>query len=115
MKNLIKLEEAALFALAYFLFIRVADSHGWFWALILAPDIGMIGYLVNTRIGAISYNLFHHRGLAVVLAAIGFWLGFTVLVSAGLILLAHASLDRLFGYGLKYPDSFKNTHLGPLK
>jgi hypothetical protein len=31
---------------------------------------------------------------------------------AGTILLGHSSLDRVLGYGLKYPDSFQNTHLG---
>lgn len=31
---------------------------------------------------------------------------------AGLILLGHSSLDRVLGYGLKYADSFKHTHLG---
>jgi hypothetical protein len=24
-------------------------------------------------------------------------------------------MDRIFGYGLKYADSFQNTHLGTLK
>lgn len=27
-------------------------------------------------------------------------------------MLAHSSLDRVLGYGLKYPDSFSHTHLG---
>jgi len=27
-------------------------------------------------------------------------------------LLGYSSLDRVVGYGLKYPDEFKNTHLG---
>jgi hypothetical protein len=30
----------------------------------------------------------------------------------GLILFGHSSMDRALGYGLKYPDSFQNTHLG---
>jgi hypothetical protein len=34
------------------------------------------------------------------------------LMLAGTILLGHSSLDRVFGYGLKYPDAFQNTHLG---
>ena len=25
---------------------------------------------------------------------------------------AHIGIDRLFGYGLKYPTGFKDTHLG---
>ncbi len=27
-------------------------------------------------------------------------------------LFAHSSMDRMLGYGLKYEDSFGNTHLG---
>ena len=30
----------------------------------------------------------------------------------GLILFGHSSMDRILGYGLKYPDSFEHTHLG---
>ena len=33
---------------------------------------------------------------------------------AGIILFGHSSFDRILGYGLKYTDSFKNTHLGSL-
>jgi len=28
------------------------------------------------------------------------------------IWLAHIGMDRLFGFGLKYPTDFKDTHLG---
>lgn len=35
-----------------------------------------------------------------------------VLGLAGLIILRHSSLDRVFGHGLKYPDSVRHTHLG---
>ena len=31
---------------------------------------------------------------------------------AALILFGHSSLDRVFGYGLKYTDAFQHTHLG---
>ena len=29
-----------------------------------------------------------------------------------LLLLAHTSMDRVMGYGLKHTDSFQHTHLG---
>lgn len=31
-----------------------------------------------------------------------------------MILFAHASLDRVFGYGLKYADGFSHTHMGDI-
>ena len=30
----------------------------------------------------------------------------------GIILFGHASMDRVFGYGLKFGDNFHHTHLG---
>ncbi len=111
MKNLIKLEDAAFFALSLFMFSHLDCSWWWYAAFILAPDIGMVGYLVNTSLGAMLYNLFHHRGIAIIFIIAGiltqnFYLEFT-----GVILLSHASLDRMLGFGLKYPDDFKHTHL----
>ena len=38
----------------------------------------------------------------------------TELEIAGIILLAHSAFDRMLGYGLKYSDSFKNSHLGKI-
>jgi hypothetical protein len=29
----------------------------------------------------------------------------------GLIWLAHIGIDRALGYGLRYPDAFRETHL----
>jgi hypothetical protein len=70
--------------------------------------------LVNTTIGAWSYNLFHHKGIAVVIIGIGWYLQLPNITAAGVLLLAHASFDRIWGYGLKHQDGFKNTHVGKL-
>jgi hypothetical protein len=35
-----------------------------------------------------------------------------LLLVAGSLLLFHSSVDRVLGYGLKFPDSFSDTHLG---
>jgi len=60
----------------------------------------------------LDHNLIHHKGLSVALYVLGYLLANSVLQFAGTLLLGHSSLDRVFGYGLKYPDAFKNTHLG---
>ena len=112
MKLTLKAEEAALFMLALVLFRPLGMSGWWFAAFFLAPDLGMLGYLANPRLGALTYNLLHHKGLAVLLYLAGLFLDHEWLQFTGLLLLAHASFDRALGYGLKYPDSFHHTHLG---
>lgn len=112
MKNLLKLEELLLFGLSLFLFSQL--DYGWVWYALffLTPDLSMLGYLANPRVGAWTYNLIHHKGVAVALYVLGYLLSVPWLMFAATILLGHSSLDRVFGYGLKYPDAFQNTHLG---
>lgn len=116
MKTLIRLEEAALtIASIYLLSYHSLRLPAWVWALLFfAPDISMLGYLFGNKWGAFTYNLFHHRGVAIAVAGWGFWWQQEVLLAAGLLLLAHASFDRIWGYGLKFTSGFKDTHLGSL-
>lgn len=74
----------------------------------------MVGYLINPKIGAWLYNFFHHKLLAIVVLILGFWLKIPIVEFTGIILLAHSAMDRIFGYGLKFEDDFKHTHLGPI-
>ena len=112
MKNILKLEELLLFLFSIFLFSQLGYVW-WIYALLLfAPDLSMMGYIWNPRAGAWIYNLIHHKAVAIVLYLAGLFLGSAVMQLIGVILLGHSSLDRVFGYGLKYPDSFQNTHLG---
>lgn len=112
MKNLLRLEELLLLGLSLFLFSALDYGWGWYALLFLAPDLSMLGYLVNPRVGAWTYNLVHHKGVAVTLYLAGYLLSAPALMFAGTLLLGHSSFDRVFGYGLKYPDAFQNTHLG---
>lgn len=112
MNNLLKLEECSLFGLSLFLFSQLDYGWGWYALLFLAPDLSMVGYLANPQVGAWTYNLVHHKGLAVAIYVLGALLSVPWLMFVGTILLGHSSLDRVFGYGLKYPDAFQNTHLG---
>lgn len=112
MKTLLKSEECGLVLLSLLVFSQTSFAWWWYPVLILAPDIGMIGYLKNPKTGAVLYNLFHHQGIAVLFIGLGWVMGSDMALLAGTILLGHSALDRIFGYGLKYPDSFHNTHLG---
>lgn len=85
----------------------------WYYLLMaLAPDISMLGYFGGNKAGAFCYNLFHHKGIAVLLCIAGLFIpNYTALV-VGIVLFGHSSMDRFFGYGLKYEKGFKFTHLG---
>lgn len=112
MKNLLRLEEAAMFGFSIYLFSQLNFAWWWYAVLILTPDFGAIGYLVNTNVGAFTYNLFHHKGIALALYVAGLYWHNEILQLAGIILFGHSSMDRMMGYGLKYKDSFQHTHLG---
>ncbi len=117
MQTILKLEEAAMTAIGIYL-LTIYNLHlsFWIWAILFfSPDIGMLGYLVNTKVGAATYNIFHHKGIAIAIAAAGYYLHNDIMTAIGILLFAHASFDRIMGYGLKYSDSFKNTHLGSLE
>lgn len=116
MKNLIKLEEAGILAASVFFLYKLNFNISWWLYIILflSPDIGMAGYLVNTRIGAVTYNLFHHKAAGCLLIIVGVIQTNDYLLFAGFMQLAHSSFDRVLGYGLKYPDNFKHTSIGYL-
>lgn len=112
MKSLIKLEELLLAGLAFYLFLALDYAWWWFPLLFLTPDLSMLGYLLGPKVGAWTYNFVHHKGVAIALLVLGGYAGIQWLQLAGLVLLGHSSLDRVFGYGLKHTDSFQHTHLG---
>ena len=112
MKNLIAIEELFLGLLCLFLFRSLDIAWWWFPLLLLTPDLSMLAYLAGPRMGALGYNLAHHKAVAVAVYLIGALIGSVPVQFAGLILLAHSSFDRILGYGLKYPDAFEHTHLG---
>lgn len=114
MRTLIRLEEFSIFCLSVFLLFKLGLSFGW-WLnilLFLSPDIGMLGYAVNTKVGAVTYNLLHHKAVAAIVLVAGILQGDDYLLFAGLILFAHSSFDRVLGFGLKYSDDFRHTNIG---
>jgi len=112
MKTLLKIEELAELLLAVAVFIHLPYAWWVLPATFFLPDLSMLGYLAGPRAGAASYNLFHHKGLAVAVGLAGWMLGLPTLLLAGAVLLGHSAFDRLLGYGLKYGSGFGDTHLG---
>jgi len=100
-----------IFCVSLLLYGEARASWIFFALLVLVPDLSMLGYLSGARLGAAFYNAVHT--LVAPLLLIGFsaaskqlWL-----VPYGLIWTAHIGIDRLLGYGLKYPTRFRDTHL----
>ena len=114
MKTVLKLEYLGGFLLSLYLFSQLPYAWWWYPILFFAPDLSMVGYLVNTKVGAATYNTFHHWGLAVVFYLLGGIFHLPILQLAGVIMTGHLFFDRMLGYGLKYADGFKNTHLGKI-
>jgi hypothetical protein len=108
----LRLEGVAALALGWVVWRAFDGEPGWFIPLLLAPDISMLGYLGGSHLGAIAYNVAHNWFVAGVVFALGAALELNWLAMAGAILVAHTGGDRLLGYGLKYPTSFQDTHLG---
>lgn len=107
-----RLEGLALLAMAVVAYDASTWSWWWFAALLLAPDLSMLGYLAGPRLGAIGYNLGHT--VVGPLAMIAAWFGGAPsgFLAGGSIWLAHIGMDRALGYGLKLRDGFEHTHLG---
>jgi hypothetical protein len=108
---LLRLEEATLFIASLFAYHHLHYSWLLFAILFLTPDLFMLGYTLNRKIGSATYNLAHILVLPIALALIAFTTHHELLTAIALIWIAHITLDRLLGYGLKYPTHFKDTHL----
>ena len=109
---LLRIEGAVLLAMSLFMYSRYGRTWWLFAILLLAPDIGMLGYLASARIGAATYNVFHTYFGPAALSIVGIAVDRPAIYSIGFIWFAHIGLDRALGYGLKYSDGFQHTHLG---
>ncbi|MEX0722113.1 MAG: DUF4260 domain-containing protein [Balneolaceae bacterium] len=113
MKTLLLLEEAITFIASVILFALLTSYSWWMYALLFfLPDVSFAGYLISPKTGAWFYNILHHKGIMIVLILVGYFSGIPLLLAVGIVFLGHAAFDRIFGYGLKFTDSFHHTHLG---
>jgi hypothetical protein len=110
-KLLLHLEGATILTLTVFLYHQIHASWLLFAILFLAPDLFMLGYLANVRLGAVIYNFAHTLATPAILLAVAYFAAHPQLTAIALIWAAHIGIDRLLGFGLKYPTQFKDTHL----
>lgn len=109
---LLRIEGAALLAAAIVAYAMSGQSWLLFAALVLVPDISMLGYLAGPRIGAHCYNAAHITVWPLAIVVAGYFSAAPTLIGIGLIWLAHIGIDRTLGYGLKHASDFRDTHLG---
>lgn len=112
MIRLLRLENAALAALALALYWQSGASWWLFAALILVPDVAFLGYLAGPKVGAVVYNAAHTWIGPVLAGAIGWAAQAELAVSVALVWAVHIGADRALGYGLKRQTGFSDTHLG---
>lgn len=108
---ILHVEGAAVAVAAVALYFHAGYTWWLLVVLVLAPDLTLVGYLAGRRVGAAIYNVAHTSMPPVALGAVGAIAGTDIAVQLALIWITHIGIDRAIGYGLKYPTSFKETHL----
>lgn len=111
--NMLILRAEGLAALAGATYAYQLYGGGWllFALLFFAPDVFMLGYLINKRIGAHIYNAGHSYLTPAFILLLAYAMSSFVGISIALIWIAHIGFDRAMGYGLKYESGFQDTHL----
>ena len=76
------------------------------------PDVSLLGYLrPANKASAAFYNLVHCYVLPLALGLLAWKRGGVLGGQVALSWMAHISFDRCLGYGLKFPESFRYTHM----
>lgn len=113
-KTVLRLEGLVVFTLMLIIYNKLGYSWGDFFIYFLIPDIAFLAYLVGPKTGAITYNTTHSYIGACLLFIPGFMFDYSIVISLSIIWFSHIGIDRALGFGLKYSDGFKYTHLGLL-
>jgi hypothetical protein len=110
-KFLLRLDGVAVALVALLLYRELGVSWWVFAACFLAPDLAFIAYVFGPRAGAATYNALHTYVVGALMFGAGLLTEHTALMAVGLIWVGHIGIDRAFGFGLKYRDDFRRTHL----
>src|SRR5262249_56285268 len=107
---LLRVEGAAMFACSVFLFYFLGGSWIVFVALLLWPDLFMLGYLANAKLGARLYNLVHTNVLPLALATVSLGVRQSGLMAFALIWLAHIGGGPAVGAAAEAAPFFMADH-----
>lgn len=112
-RPLLRLEGLAVL-LAALLGYGWLDGPLWLLAVTaLAPDVSMVGYLLDDGTGALAYNAIHTYTTPLAVAGVGIWAGSNTALLVAVVWIGHIGADRAMGLGLKRPTGFRDTHLSP--
>lgn len=109
---ILRVEGLCFLLVGLWLYAALSASWWYFFIFLLFPDIFMLGYLKNTKLGALFYNIGHTYAVPLILFPISLLMNEKFLIYAAVIWFAHISFDRMLGYGLKLDTHFQDTHLG---
>lgn len=112
--SLLRVEGFIWFLVTLYLYYALGGSWSLFFTTFLLPDLTIAAYLFGPKVGAACYNAAHIEVWPAILVALSFLLGMPVLLLLGVVWFCHINFDRMMGFGLKYKDNFKKTHLGDM-
>jgi hypothetical protein len=109
-----RIENISIALLALLVYARLGFEWWWLPILFIMFDLSALGYVINPRVGAFTYNAVHNYLVPVGALLLGYASGNTPawLFLICIVWIFHIATDRVMGYGLKYADGFGHTHLG---
>lgn len=109
-KMFLHLEGLVVLVGSTFVYFHMQYSWIWFVLLLFAPDLSALAYMKNTRVGSLVYNVFHTYTLPAIIFSYSWFVQSDIGFMMSIIWIAHIGMDRMVGYGLKYPTTFQDTH-----
>lgn len=110
-RPIIRIENFFIAMLAIISYFVLGGSWWVLLLLVLVPDLSMLAYLINPKVGSYIYNLAHSYTFPIIAVATGWYFHLDTLILLSLICIIHIGIDRAIGFGLKYPTNFKDTHI----
>jgi hypothetical protein len=90
MKLTLKLEELGLLILFSSIYFQFYDGSWWLYlGLFFVPDVSFALFLITKKLGAIAYNVFHHKGVLALVVLSGLLLKDETVVKIGLIFIIY--------------------------
>jgi hypothetical protein len=107
-----RIEATAILAAVVASYAHLELSFGVFASCFFLPDLSILFYLANPRVGGAAYNLAHCFLWPVAIGAVGVLAASPLAQQLALIWAAHIAFDRAIGWGLKLEQSFCHTDMG---